>query len=101
MLKLLSHIVVAAALWFGLGVERVKFFGDLLDSVFAVAELHDLEARAVEAQGAFGHQQHARLLRFFVEANSGCQVRRRGHFRLHADSFAGWKAPGGGQPGFT
>ncbi len=41
--------VVGDALRFGFGIERVKFFGDLLDGVLAVAELNDFQAGAVEA----------------------------------------------------
>ena len=93
--------VVGDALRLGFGIERVEFFGDLLDGVFAVAKLHNFEARAVETQSTLRHQQHARLLRFFIQAHAGSKARRGGEFRLHHDSLAGWKAPGGGQPGFT
>ena len=93
--------VVGDALRFGFGVERVKFFGDLLDGVQPVAELHDVQTRTAEAQGAFGHEKHARLLRFFVEATTGSEAGSGVEFGLHHDSLAGWKAPGGGQPGLT
>jgi hypothetical protein len=93
--------VVGDALGFGFGVERVKFFGDLLDGVRAVAELHDFQAGTIETQGAFGHEEHTRLLRFFVEATAGSEAGSGGEFGLHHDSLAGWKAPGGGQPGLT
>ena len=93
--------VVSDALRLGFGVERVKFFCDLLDGVRAVTELHDFQAGTIEAQSAFRHEEHARLLRFFIEATASSEARSGGEFGLHHDSLAGWNAPGGGQPGLT
>jgi hypothetical protein len=79
----------------------MKLFGDLLNGVLAIAELHDFQAGSIESQGALGHEQHTGLLGFFVEATAGCEAGGSGKCRLHHDSLQGWKAPGGGQPGFT
>jgi hypothetical protein len=43
--------------WLGFGVELLEFGDDLLDGVIAIATLNDFEAGAVQAEGAFGHQE--------------------------------------------
>jgi hypothetical protein len=41
----------------GLGVKSLEFGDDLVNGVLAVATLDDFQARAVQAEGAFGHQE--------------------------------------------
>lgn len=83
---------------------RIQFLqvrDDLLHGVISVAALDDFQARAVEPQRAFRHQEHARRLRLFIEAAARREARALGWIGRHADSFAGQNAPGGGQPGST
>src|ERR1700736_2690868 len=76
-------------LWFGFRVDLLQIADDLLHGVLAVAALDDFEAGAVEAQGAFGHEQDA-LLIVFAEAAArgqawaGLQVRRHANLSLSA-----------------
>ncbi len=95
----------------GFGIDFLQIHNDLLDSVLAVAALDNLEAWAVEAQRALRHEQDALLIVFAKAASwsqaraavqpsaGGCSVRAA--WQVLHDSFAGWKAPGGGQPGLT
>jgi len=41
----------------GFGVEVLEFGDDFADGTLAVASLNDFEARAVQAEGAFGHEE--------------------------------------------
>jgi hypothetical protein len=84
----------------GFGIDLLQLVDDLLHGVLAIAALHNFEARAVEAQRTFGHQEKAVLI-VFAEAASGSQLRVRLKVRSHGRSWRGTKAPGGGQPGFT
>src|SRR5260370_23356391 len=43
----------------GFGINLLQIHDDLLDGVFTVAALDNLEAGAVETEGAFRHEQHA------------------------------------------
>jgi hypothetical protein len=54
----------------GFGVELLEFSDDLVDGVLAVAALNYFEAGAVEAQGAFGHQQDL-LIVVLAQADAG------------------------------
>jgi hypothetical protein len=81
--------IVGDPLGFCFGVQGMKFFSDLLDGVLAVAELHDFQTRAIEAQGTLGHEQHARLLGLFIETTAGCKTGHGAEFGLHHDSLAG------------
>ena len=85
----------------GFGVLLLQGGDDFSYGFRAVAEFDDFQAGAVEAKGAFGHQEDALRLRFFVEAAAGSEARALGKFRRHEPAFAGMKAPGGGQPGST
>ena len=84
----------------GFGVELLKFCDDLLDSVMAIAALDDFEAGAIQAEGAFRHEQHV-LVVVFAEA-AACSEARAG-LKMDGHDLDSWgtKAPGGGQPGFT
>src|SRR2546427_5926303 len=55
----------------GFGIDFLQVHDDLLDGVLAVATLDNLQAWAVQAQGAFRHEQRTRLLVFFVQAATG------------------------------
>lgn len=70
----------------GFGVDRLEFGDDLLDGVAAVAALNDLEAGAVEAKGAFGHQQNA-LLVVFAEADARCEEGFAVGIKSHVGTF--------------
>src|SRR5262249_18331443 len=50
--------------------KGLEFSDDLLDGMITVAALNDFEAGAVEAEGAFWHEEHA-LLIVFAEADAG------------------------------
>ena len=86
----------------GFGINFLEVPDDLLDGVLAVAALNDFEAGAEQAQGAFGHEQDALLIVFSETAARG-EAREAVQVKSHSlqDSFAGRKAPGGGQPGLT
>jgi hypothetical protein len=60
--------------WLGFGVQRLEFGDDLLDRVLAVAALDNFQARAVESERTFGHEQDA-LLIVFAEANARSEAR--------------------------
>ena len=49
-------------MWLGFGIDLLQIQNNLLDGVLAVAALHNLEARAVQAQSTFGHEEHALLV---------------------------------------
>src|SRR5207245_4559253 len=72
----------------------------LCDRVFAGAAVDDFEARAAQSECAFRHQEHAIAL-IFAEPAAWCEVRARTWIRRHRSALSGWKAPGGGQAGFT
>ena len=55
----------------GFGIDFLQVHDDLLDGMLAVAALDNLQAWAVQAQGAFRHEQRTRLLVFFVQAAAG------------------------------
>ena len=69
--------------WFGFGVNLLQLADDLLNRVLAVATLHNFETRAVEAQGAFRHQEHA-LLIVFAQTHAWSEPRVRLKIRMHA-----------------
>ena len=73
-----TEIVFAPDKISALKEEASSLFRDLPDSMISVAKLHDFEAWAIQAQGAFRHQQRARELRFFIQTHAGRQARRRG-----------------------
>jgi hypothetical protein len=54
----------------GFGIEMLEFGNDFADGALAVAALDDFEARAVEAQGALGHEQDL-LIVVLAEADAG------------------------------
>lgn len=68
----------------GLAVELLQFGDELRDRVLAVAAEDDFEAGAVEAQGAFGHEQNFLAL-VFAEADTGGEL----WFAVEVDSHAG------------
>lgn len=74
--------------FFGLsfGIDLLQIQDNLLDGVLAVAALDNLEAGAVEAEGAFGHEQHT-LLVVFAKTASGSQARAAVRFRRHRRCF--------------
>ena len=86
--------------WFGFGVELLQCGDKLRDGVFAVAAGDDFEAGAVESESAFGHQQNFLAL-VLAEADAGSELRFGVGIDGHRFVFSGWKAPGGGQPGWT
>jgi hypothetical protein len=55
---------------FGFGVDGLEFGDDFADGALAVATLDDFEARAIEAKGAFGHEQDL-LAVVLAEADAG------------------------------
>src|SRR5882762_10874318 len=55
----------------GFGIDLLHLHDDLLDGVLAVAALDNLEAWAIQAQGAFRHEQCTWLLILFVQAAAG------------------------------
>ena len=59
----------------GFGIESLQVGDDFFDGVFAVAALNDFEARAVEEQGAFGHEEDALLHAVVAEAAAGSETR--------------------------
>ena len=85
---------------FSLGVELLQFGDELGDGVFAVAAGDDFKAGAVQTKGALRHQQNLLAL-VFTEADAGGQLRLAVRIDAHRSAFSGWKAPGGGQPGWT
>src|SRR6266705_882090 len=93
----------------GFGIDHLQVRDDLLDGVFAVAALDDLQTRAVEAQRALRHKQSVLSIVFSIRPRSGRfrqpaagrETRPALQIGRHQDSLAGWKAPGGGQPGLT
>jgi len=58
----------------GFGVELLQFGDDLGDGVFAVAAGDDFQAGAVEAEGAFGHEENFLAL-VFAESDAGGELR--------------------------
>src|SRR5260370_19696513 len=57
----------------GFGIDLLQIHNNLLDGVLAVAALDDLQAGAVQAQGALGHEQHA-LLVVFAQTAAGSEA---------------------------
>ena len=55
----------------GFGIDFLQVHDDLLDGVLAVAALDNLQAWAVQAQGAFRHQQDFLALVFAKPAAGG------------------------------
>jgi hypothetical protein len=82
----IAEDVLLDLLWLGFGIDLLQIQDDLLDSMFAVAALDNLEAGAVQAQGAFRHEQDA-LLVVFPKAASRGQARAAVQFRRHGDFF--------------
>jgi hypothetical protein len=62
---------------------------DLLGGALAVAALDDLEAGAIEAQGALGHEKDALTL-VFSEADARSEARFAGGFNAHAEMTSVW-----------
>src|SRR6267378_1123920 len=57
----------------GFGIDFLQICDDLLDGMLTVAALDDFEAWAVEAEGAFGHEQDT-LLVVFAKAATGSEA---------------------------
>src|SRR5215469_11752550 len=85
---------------FGFGIEQLQLADNLRHGMLAVAARNDFEAWTIQAQGPFGHEQDA-LIVVFTHAASRGEARPAVQIEAHRLSSAGWKAPGGGQPGFT
>jgi hypothetical protein len=70
--------------WLGFGIDLLQIGDDLLDGVRAVAALDDLETWAIQAEGAFGHEENALVLAVVAQAAArgetrvAIQVRRHG-----------------------
>src|SRR5215467_2207686 len=84
----------------GLGVDQLQLADNLGYGVLTIAARNDFQARAIKAKGTFRHQQDALIVVFSHAASCG-EPRSAIQIHAHACSLAGWKAPGGGQPGFT
>jgi len=72
----------------GFAVELLQVGDELGDGVFAVAAGNDFEARAVEAESAFGHQQNFLTL-VFAEADAGGELRFGVGINRHRFVFSG------------
>jgi hypothetical protein len=84
----------------GFGIEPLQVGDELGDGVLAVAARDDFEAGTVEAEGAFGHEENFLAL-IFAETDAGGELGFGVGVHRHRFVFSGWKAPGGGQPGWT
>ena len=84
----------------GFAIELLQVGDEFSDGVFAVAAGNDFEARAVEAESAFGHEQDSLAL-VFAEADACSELGFGIRVDRHRFDFSGWKEPGGGQPGWT
>ncbi len=85
----ISEDILLDFLRLGFRIQFLQVGNNLLDRVISVAALDDFQARAVEPQRSFRHQEHSRRLRLFIEAAAWSEARALGQLWRHADSFAG------------
>jgi hypothetical protein len=72
----------------GLGINQLQVLDDLLYGVLAIATLDYFEARAVEPQCAFGHEQHP-LIVVVTQATAGRKARMRLPVGSHTKIISG------------